>query len=302
MQFPIPFILDTGGNPVENIVLAAGDIRFVGTDNVSVDLTFVTRGFATFVDITDAQAADQGGQIILMDQDAVAQFQPQFFVFPFVRGVLSDSDIAAISAQISSDITNQNDEWGDALGIIAFNTSERIATDVANFDSGWDAALGTLSLVASTQISGDIVGGTNGWPAAVDVLTALSNAALTAISTHISTDFANQNDEWGNATLRISEWTSARITADILGGARDWIPAIGVIAAAILADPANLLATDTSGAVTTTGGTADLTPVLTRLDTVDTELARVKKLDEQIRHTLVDRVEGVSNTTVESRA
>jgi len=71
MQAKIPFILGADNRPVENIVLAAGDIRFIGTDGVSADLTFETRAFATFVDLTDAQAADEGGQIVLMDSVSV---------------------------------------------------------------------------------------------------------------------------------------------------------------------------------------------------------------------------------------
>ena len=162
--------------------------------------------------------------------------------------------------------------------------------------------MGTLSLVASTQISGDIVGGNNGWPAAVDVLNALSNAVIDSISAKISADIGGQDNGWDNATEILSRFASARISDDVTNGLRDWNLAVATIAAAILADPANLLATDAAGAVTTTGGTADLTPVLTRLYTVDTELARIKKVDEPIRHTLVSRVEGVSNTTVETRA
>ena len=302
MQFPIPFILDTSGSPVENIVLAAGDVRFVGTDNVSVDLTFVTRGFATFVDITDAQAADQGGQIVLIDQDAVAQFQPQFFVFPFIQGVLSDADLASISAQISSDIINRDNGWDAAVEELSIANSLRISTDIFDSDNGWEDASNILASANSTQISSDIVGGTNGWPAAVDALNALSNAVIDSISAQISADIGGQDNGWDNATEILSRFASARISDDVTNGLRDWNLAVATIAAAILADPANLLATDASGAVTTTGGTADLTPVLTRLDTVDTELARIKKVDEPIRHTLVSRVEGVSNTTVETRA
>ena len=75
MQVPIPSITPP----------SAGDIRFIGSDGVSVDLTFVTRGLATFVDLTDAQANDQGGQIVLEDQDDPAEFQPQVLVFPYGR-------------------------------------------------------------------------------------------------------------------------------------------------------------------------------------------------------------------------
>ena len=75
MQVPIPSITPP----------SAGDIRFIGSDDVSVDLTFVTRGLATFVDLTDAQANDQGGQIVLEDQDNPAEFQPQVLVFPYGR-------------------------------------------------------------------------------------------------------------------------------------------------------------------------------------------------------------------------
>ena len=99
MQVPIPSILAADGSPIENIVLAAGDIRFIGSDDVSVNLTFETRGFATFVDVTDAQATDEGGQIVLMDQDDPAEFQSQVLVFPFGR--LSAADIAVISSVVS---------------------------------------------------------------------------------------------------------------------------------------------------------------------------------------------------------
>ena len=71
---------------IPSIVLpSSGDVRFIGSDGVSVDLTFVTRGLATFVDLTDAQANDQGGQIVLEDQDDPAEFEPQVILFPYGR-------------------------------------------------------------------------------------------------------------------------------------------------------------------------------------------------------------------------
>ena len=130
----------------------------------------------------------------------------------------------------------------------------------------------------------------------------MSNAALTAISAQIAGDIFNNDNGWFNAVLTLSRSASGQTASDLVQGLSEWNNAVATIAAAILADPANLLVTDAAGAVTTTGGgTADLTPVLTRLDTVDTELERVKKVGEPIRHTLVSRVDGVSNTTVETR-
>lgn len=75
MQVSIPSI----------ILPSTGDVRFIGSDGISVDLTFVTRGLATFVDLTDAQANDQGGQIVLEDQDDPSEFQPQVILFPYGR-------------------------------------------------------------------------------------------------------------------------------------------------------------------------------------------------------------------------
>ena len=399
MQVPIPFILGSDNRPVENIVLAAGDIRFIGTDNVSVNLTFTTRGFATFVDITDAQAADEGGQIILMDQDDPPQFQPQFSVFPFVEGRLSDVEFQITPPTLKLGSTDNqrlvftSSVEGNAKSlavdaIIKANGSRQEvfieSINFEEFESVENISYGVLTLTSiSERVSGDEIFLESG-----DLMIAIveygigesEDSIFRAIAIPVVAEVAEsilQNPDVPLANNAQGQLEASNVTIETTGGgsahtAQDVVDLIDLsslataagltasqaailaailaadhtpadVAAAILANPANLLATDASGSVTTSNpstggtgsnhtaadvaglilanpatpiandadgavattgggtGTVDLTPVLTRLDTVDTELAKVKKINEPIRHTLVGRVEGVSNTTVESR-